>query len=477
MSKTIIIIGAGLSGLSAGITLQKKGYMTQIFERAPWVGGACAAWVKEGYVFDSGMHYMLGTKKEDPLYGMYLSVNAINEDTKIFNLKEMVIEIGPSSYTIPLNVHALSVSLIQQFPIDERWIKTWMSHLAMASEMTLFVGKPKLSEYQSYLRYKTLIGHLHRELGTQSVLEYISPVKNPSLKAILHTLLNPHDTILSGLLAFSQFLRHNRGIPEGGSKCVVARMEAAYRELGGRIHLNAPVSEILVKDNKVAGVKVGTMTFEATHVISSIDASQTVNELLQADSIDTALATKNTPHLLSPFVIVSLGLNKRFSLPYYAFLNSRKGVFSGFETTQDYLLRSYDYEKTYQKPNHQVITVFLKTDFDPWVAIKHLDSEAYKQLKQRVASSLIEELDARFAGLKDAIDVLDVATPATYERLFHYDHLTLRDYGLRYYPNLQKLYSHVPKVKHLYLVGQSVTNHGGIALVIKSGIDAAKAIK
>ncbi|MDD3947150.1 MAG: NAD(P)-binding protein, partial [Clostridia bacterium] len=41
MDKKVIIIGAGLAGLSAGIYLQQKGVQTEIFELAGWAGGMC----------------------------------------------------------------------------------------------------------------------------------------------------------------------------------------------------------------------------------------------------------------------------------------------------------------------------------------------------------------------------------------------------------------------------------------------------
>ena len=47
--KSIIIIGAGLSGLSAGCYGQMNGYRTQIFEKHVKPGGLCTAWKRKGY--------------------------------------------------------------------------------------------------------------------------------------------------------------------------------------------------------------------------------------------------------------------------------------------------------------------------------------------------------------------------------------------------------------------------------------------
>jgi phytoene dehydrogenase-like protein len=42
--KSIIIIGAGLAGLSTGCYAQMNGYKTQIFEMQNKPGGVCVSW-------------------------------------------------------------------------------------------------------------------------------------------------------------------------------------------------------------------------------------------------------------------------------------------------------------------------------------------------------------------------------------------------------------------------------------------------
>lgn len=46
--KSIIIIGAGTSGLAAGCYGQMNGYRTHIFEMHDNPGGVCTSWQKEG---------------------------------------------------------------------------------------------------------------------------------------------------------------------------------------------------------------------------------------------------------------------------------------------------------------------------------------------------------------------------------------------------------------------------------------------
>ena len=55
--KPTVIIGAGLSGLTAGYALQKSGKNVVILERAGCVGGLSRSLKMDGCVFDIGPHY------------------------------------------------------------------------------------------------------------------------------------------------------------------------------------------------------------------------------------------------------------------------------------------------------------------------------------------------------------------------------------------------------------------------------------
>ena len=48
MGKNIIIIGSGISGLSAGCYAQLNGYTTSIYEMNKIPGGLCTAWQGKG---------------------------------------------------------------------------------------------------------------------------------------------------------------------------------------------------------------------------------------------------------------------------------------------------------------------------------------------------------------------------------------------------------------------------------------------
>jgi phytoene dehydrogenase-like protein len=69
--KSILIIGAGIAGLSTGCYAQMNGYRTQIFERHSLPGGLCTAWRRKGYTFDGCIHDLAGSGQGSMLNRMW----------------------------------------------------------------------------------------------------------------------------------------------------------------------------------------------------------------------------------------------------------------------------------------------------------------------------------------------------------------------------------------------------------------------
>ena len=81
MTRSVIIIGAGIAGLSAGCYGQMNGYQTQIYELHDKPGGLCTAWKRKGYTFDISMHFLVGSKS-GPHHQMWRELGVVNEDTR-----------------------------------------------------------------------------------------------------------------------------------------------------------------------------------------------------------------------------------------------------------------------------------------------------------------------------------------------------------------------------------------------------------
>ena len=84
MGKKVVIIGAGVSGLSAGIYALQAGYSVEIYEKNKMPGGECTGWNRQGYHIDNCINFLVGCNKDEQLYKMWENLGVISGSLKIY---------------------------------------------------------------------------------------------------------------------------------------------------------------------------------------------------------------------------------------------------------------------------------------------------------------------------------------------------------------------------------------------------------
>ncbi len=79
--KRVIIIGAGMAGLTAGFYAAKNGFDTTIFEAHSLPGGLCTGWWRSGYYFEGCFHYirLLGTSKTSMFHKLWKDLGVLEK--------------------------------------------------------------------------------------------------------------------------------------------------------------------------------------------------------------------------------------------------------------------------------------------------------------------------------------------------------------------------------------------------------------
>src|SRR5512136_55657 len=88
MEKSMIIVGAGIAGLSAGYYARMNGFKATILEMHSIPGGLCTAWERKGYTWDISMHMLTGSYS-GPFYKMWHELGVV-QNRKFHYHKEMV---------------------------------------------------------------------------------------------------------------------------------------------------------------------------------------------------------------------------------------------------------------------------------------------------------------------------------------------------------------------------------------------------
>lgn len=61
MNAKVIVVGAGIAGLSAGIYAAQSGFDVTIIEKHTIPGGVCTSWRRKGYLFEGAIHWLAGS--------------------------------------------------------------------------------------------------------------------------------------------------------------------------------------------------------------------------------------------------------------------------------------------------------------------------------------------------------------------------------------------------------------------------------
>jgi len=132
----VIIIGAGISGLSAGCYLQMNGYDTEIIEAHTLPGGLCTSWQRRGYTFDGCIHWLAGSGRASPFYEMWSellhmpAIEFVDHDLRFdIELEGQVDRHGDPVFHVYADVERLGRYLMDIAPEDARTIREWITSI------------------------------------------------------------------------------------------------------------------------------------------------------------------------------------------------------------------------------------------------------------------------------------------------------------------------------------------------------------
>jgi phytoene dehydrogenase-like protein len=479
MAKKVVVIGAGLAGLSAGICLQEKGISTEIFELAPWAGGQCTAWERGGYRFDGCIHWMVGTRPGDPINAMYKKVGTLDEATQIYNAPGVQLEINGKLLEVPLEFEKFREFLLKRAAGDEEKIEAFLRDVKVMMEAEMPLGAPSnLSELLKIVFKGRGFLNLARKHGKESVEEYLSGLKSDAVRQILYRLMPPNFSSVGLVMMLGTRMRGNAGYPIGGASEAIRRMVDKYAALGGQLHLNARVDEIVVDKGSATGVRAKGAFHQADYVVAACDAYDALKKMLGGryahPQLDGLLKDKN---LFDPLALVSFGLDKRFDIPFSVSCECPEGIETSPATkARGFLLRSFDFDPGAAPEGGSSVMVMMDAPYEYWTNLRAADLAEYRRQKQRLADAVSAELDRRMPGFAASIRVTDVATPATY---LHLTNVYRASYeGFVPIPELiaMNIQRKVPGLERFMLSGQWTTVGGGICTAVADGMATAKKI-
>jgi len=463
MDKSLIIIGAGIAGLSTGCYAQMNGYESQIFEMHDKPGGVCTAWRRNDYTFDGCIDWLTGTSPHSPFFQIWQELGAL-QGLSIVN-HEQLIRIEHKSgraLIFPSNVDQLEQQLKQIAPSDSALVGQFcrvIRQLSQADKLQrfLFEGGANQQDLPSWI--------------ASTVEQFAAGLQDPFLRETFLQGFAGYGTMFFLLLYLALQNMKSAGYPIGGSLAFVNAIERRYLRLGGHIHYEAHVERILVEDDRAIGVQLRNgVSHRASRIISAADGHSTIFQMLEGKYLDDEIRRVYTTWpLFPPIIQVSLGVARDFSsLPPHICLPLDEPMTIGGVVHNCLDLRHYCYDPTMAPVGKSVLTLWIGSNFEYWqqAATEHT---RYKAAKHEIAQMIIAQLEKRFAGLSQQIEVVDVATPLTYERYAGLWHGAYEGWLPTSETMAHPMSRTLPGLENFSMVGQWVSPGGGLPMVAQTG--------
>jgi phytoene dehydrogenase-like protein len=430
MQKQILIIGAGIAGLSAGIYAQKNDYQTQIFELHDLPGGLCTAWERKEYIFDGCIHYLFGSAEGKPFSNLWQELGVL-KDIHFIHHKEFMRVVDSNgltavAYADPNKLQDHLMRLIGPFSGgDLRRVQDLASGIRrfLNFDMSLMFEKPRsLMRLGDWAGMGLLMSPFLSPLmkwGRISASGFANRFQEPFLRRAIAQIFGwPEIPMMAALALLAYMDADNAGFPAGGSLEFARRLERRYLELGGQIHYKSQVQKILVKDGKAIGIRLyNDEEVYGDVVISAADGRGTLYDMLDGRFITPTLHKLYEGDVLPirTQVQVSLGVKRDLSQePHWVtYLLDQPVMIAGREQ-HEIGIKNYSFDPSLAPPGKSCVVVMLPSPYGYWQRI--YGRKLYDTEQLQVADQVVEQIEKVYPGIGGDVEVTDVATPLSFER-------------------------------------------------------------
>lgn len=480
--KKIIIIGAGISGLSAGIYAQKNGYISEIYEKNPVAGGLCVSWKRDGMTIDGCIHWLTGTKEGTQLRDMWRDVGAFTDEDIIHHDNFGVIEYEGQKFTLWADVNRLEAEMLKFSPEDAKEIKKLGNLIISIQNMPLPIHTPMdIMSPKSTLQVGLgLFPYLNTYLKSSKLTleQYSKRFKSPLIRYVLTHIVPGDNNLYGTIFAYGTVCVMNGGVPKGGSSQLIKNMVNEYESSGGFINYVKEVQEIIVKDKKAIGIRLkdGKVVY-GDYIVPACDSYETIRKLLGNKYHDSAFEKRyqnivDYPTPSCVYISYRANIEKIKESGFSGTLLFPTSPFRvGNSIADEVKIREYSYDPTFIDGDDALVTVLIhqsNRDFPYWEKL-YKNRAAYKEEKSRLASIVQEEIEKKLPELKGYLKPIDVTSPMTYRRYCNAYMGSYMSFALG--PRGSRLMHKgtFRGLKNCYIATQWVQSPGGIPLALMSG--------
>jgi protoporphyrinogen oxidase len=267
----VVILGAGLSGLSCAYELAKAGHKVTILEREPWVGGMASSHEVEGYWLDHGPHRFHSYNKE-----LVQHLYEVLDQKVLVRDRLSRIYMRGRFFNYPLKLSNVLRNMPPHLIVKAFWDYAW---IRLRDRLKPIPD----SNFRNWVlkRFGKTLAEMFFVTYTEKAWKMPATEISADWASQRITLLNLWDTVKKTVLRPKEGKDKPRTLvsefwypAEGGIGQISRGYESKIRAMGGDIHLDTPVEQVLVEGGVARAV-----TYRQNGALKRLDADMIVSTI------------------------------------------------------------------------------------------------------------------------------------------------------------------------------------------------------
>ncbi len=500
----VVVIGAGLGGLSSAAYLAKAGKKVLILEHHSVPGGYAHEFRRGKYRFEVALHAIDGAGPGGWAYPVLKELEVLERVP--FHRMDPFYTVRYPGHEITAHADpvAYEAELIRNFPHEKEGLR------AMIAEMIEIYWQVRRFGEDARIGTRPPLEEMPAKYGKMlSVMEsswedfMAQFISDEQLKAVFSTLWGyyglPPGQLNAAAFIFPWVSYHLFGAyyPVSGSMAMSRAIEAFIKEHGGEIRYRQTVNKIEVREGKAVAVETEKgLRAEADVVISNANAPDTLFKFVGREHLPAQYAAQieSAPPAISNLVVY-LGLDRDLKAegwPHHEiFINESYQAEADYQAVLDgkfdqtgISITHYDQvDPTCSPAGGSVLGIFSLAhwdSFDQWGTRGNLadygKNPQYLELKEAAAEELIGRAEKLIPGLREAIKYKEIGTPLTNWRYSRNPGGSI--YGTE--QSVENMYFNrlnaATPIENLFLAG-AWTFAGGMSAALMSGRETAARVR
>ena len=459
--KKIIIIGGGITGLSAAWKLSEKGYKVDVVESDKSIGGLAQSIKVGNYFFDIGPHSFFTVDKEvfkkvmDLFEGEPSEIPFSKRIVKMM-FKGKFVDYPLSAKSVLIQMGILS-AIMCSLSFTKSYIRTSISSLLVKKTQNenLTVKQWAIDNFGKYLYLNFFKPYTEQfwKIETSELSHRVIPSskKLDFARTLKHLLINKYLELSKrepGKLSLVERESLPSYYPKKGYGEIANRIGKQIKSNGGEIYTSQEVDKIILNSENSFDVKTKDKTFSGDFVISTIPINNSASKIYPVLEENITKSAKKLEYL---------------SLVLLYLITKKQNILG--------CLNCYFLDKPYNRISEMnFFSKSLSPQDENILAVEiscHYGSKMWKTSDEEIFSKCMQGLEKdNFLKKTDIINYKVVKVPSVYP-------IYRKDYDI----HLKKTQEYFNKIKNFYSIGrQGQFYYGDIDQMIRIGFDTVDKI-